>query len=484
LHINVVLDHKALAEASIEEEVWISVHSDHRPLGEGLRLALRRHGLGSIALADDTLQITTEENAAKHDVLCIYDVRDLVGYYNAPDPYGRASYADFDSLIDLITSTVAPSSWDSSGGAGQIAVFFGCLFIPQTEEVQDQIGRLLVALRKVRDEGPDGCDPVVIDGPRSALAAAIDAQLDKPQDVHFPGGKLPALERWLKQLGIPPVIDERALADQGGMEPEFDRLDLHEVALGWALRHLLNQHQLDYLIADDGLVITTQEMAKKTLESVVQPLGALASSSAWQTGAGPGLSLDELIELAQAAVERDSWDDKGGVGSIAPYTDPPALVCDQTHESQKRIAKVLATLRASVKQLAQAHGSKSEATAGPPPLVVSVYHLSPFVGNKRIEASPSDVDRYAKIIRDLIEPQSWADGTGYIAAIPGAIVVRQTPTVQDKICSFLVELNALGSIGGFGAPVAKPQPTPAALPKPPSLPDTSKISNGLSEKPK
>ncbi len=481
LHINVVLDRKALAEANIPDEFSVSLHCHEMPLGHSLRRALSRRGLGFITLTDDTLQITTEEQADKQMVVGIYDVRDLVGYYSAPDPSGH-NYADYDQLIDLITSIVAPSKWDSTGGAGPIAPYLGCLFISQSEEVQDQIARLLIALRKARDAGPDGGKPIVVDGPSSPLAAAIDAKLDTPQDVHFPGGRLPVLVKWLKQLGIPPIVDDRALADQGSIEAALDRLNLQNVPLGWALRRLLNQHQLDYLIADDGLVITTQEIANRSLETVVHPLGALASSSASQADAGSGLNFDELIEFVQAAVDRDSWDDKGGTGSIAPYTEQPALVCDHTHESQKRIAKVLAALRASVKQSAQAHGSKSGAAEGPPPLMVSVYHLSPLVGNNRIEASPRDVDRYVKIIRDLIEPRSWNDGTGYIAALPGAIVVRQTPAVQDKICSFLAELNALGQIGGFGAPVVKPPPTPAAQPKPPSVPDTTRISNGLGEK--
>lgn len=501
LHVNVLLDRKALAEANIPDEVRISLHCHEMPPGESLRQALSRRGLGFITLAEDTLEITTEENAAKHEILCIYDVRDLVGYYHAPDPYGRQSYADFDSLIDVITSIVAPSSWDSSGGAGQIAPYLGCLFIPQTEEVQDQIGRLLIGLRKARDAGPNDCQPIVVDGPRSPLAAAIDAQLDKPLEMHFPGGKLPALEKWLKQLGIPSALDDRALADQGSLETALDRLDLHEVVLGWALRHLLNQHQLDYLIVDDGLVITTQEEAGRRLECVVYPLGILANPEGYQVPARHPFIIEfvdghsgawdpndgalpfDLEELVQTAASKGSWNTDGGPGSIAIDFDAKALVCDQTHEAQKRIARVLAAVRVSVKQSGQMHG-KSRATQGPPPLVVSVYHLSPIVGNNRIEAGPSDVERYAKIIRDLIEPRSWNDGTGYIAAIPSAIVVRQTPAVQEKIRVFLIELGALGQIGGYGAPVVKPPKPPAKSAPKSELPDTTKISNGLSEKPK
>jgi len=41
----------------------------------------------------------------------------------AAQPLGGGANADFDSLIDLITSTVQPTTWDGVGGAGSIAPF-------------------------------------------------------------------------------------------------------------------------------------------------------------------------------------------------------------------------------------------------------------------------------------------------------------------------------------------------------------------------
>ncbi len=42
---------------------------------------------------------------------------------------GGAAYADFDTLIDLITSTIAPDSWDEVGGAGAIEPFPTGVFV-------------------------------------------------------------------------------------------------------------------------------------------------------------------------------------------------------------------------------------------------------------------------------------------------------------------------------------------------------------------
>jgi type II secretory pathway component GspD/PulD (secretin) len=59
-----------------------------------------------------------------------------------------------DQLISLITSTVAPQSWQSMGGSGTIEYFpLGmALVLKQTPAVQEQVAELLAALRRLQDE--------------------------------------------------------------------------------------------------------------------------------------------------------------------------------------------------------------------------------------------------------------------------------------------------------------------------------------------
>ena len=61
--------------------------------------------------------------------------------------------ADFDSLIDLITSTIVPTSWTESGGTGSIAPFETnlTLVVSQTQEIHEQIADLLQQLRRLQD---------------------------------------------------------------------------------------------------------------------------------------------------------------------------------------------------------------------------------------------------------------------------------------------------------------------------------------------
>ncbi|MCH2123337.1 MAG: DUF1598 domain-containing protein [Pirellulaceae bacterium] len=66
---------------------------------------------------------------------------------------GGAAAADFDSLIDLITSTIAPESWDEVGGPGAIQGFPGGVFVNARgllKKLPPQIiGRRLVDLEAV-----------------------------------------------------------------------------------------------------------------------------------------------------------------------------------------------------------------------------------------------------------------------------------------------------------------------------------------------
>jgi general secretion pathway protein D len=70
-----------------------------------------------------------------------------------PGGLGGGAQPDFDSLIDLITSTVHPSTWDSVGGPGTITRFEGNLSIvvSQTQDVHEEVADLLEQLRRLQD---------------------------------------------------------------------------------------------------------------------------------------------------------------------------------------------------------------------------------------------------------------------------------------------------------------------------------------------
>ena len=78
----------------------------------------------------------------------------IADYGNAPGGAGGAANADFDSLIDLIVSTVEHDSWMENGtGDGEIQPFPTnlSLVISQTQRVHEQIADLLEQLRRLQD---------------------------------------------------------------------------------------------------------------------------------------------------------------------------------------------------------------------------------------------------------------------------------------------------------------------------------------------
>ncbi len=70
-----------------------------------------------------------------------------------PGGLGGGSQPDWDSLIELITSTIQPNTWDEVGGPGSIREFETnlSLVISQTQEVHEEIVDLLEQLRRMQD---------------------------------------------------------------------------------------------------------------------------------------------------------------------------------------------------------------------------------------------------------------------------------------------------------------------------------------------
>jgi hypothetical protein len=71
----------------------------------------------------------------------VYEVEDLVTL-----PSGQK---DFDSLVELITTTVEPNSWDDVGGSGTVKEFAtnSTFVILQREDTHKKIEKLLAQLR-------------------------------------------------------------------------------------------------------------------------------------------------------------------------------------------------------------------------------------------------------------------------------------------------------------------------------------------------
>ena len=87
--------------------------------------------------------ITTPEEAESRLTTKVLDVSDLVVCRDKDDEL----WDDYDTLIDVITSTIMPTTWDQVGGPGSITgASLGTakvLIVSQTQDVHEEIATLL-----------------------------------------------------------------------------------------------------------------------------------------------------------------------------------------------------------------------------------------------------------------------------------------------------------------------------------------------------
>ena len=127
-----------------------------------LRAALDRM-LGQLDLTwtirHEVLLITTEDKYTELLDTKVYDVADLVG---VEDERGNVVESDFDYLIDVLTSTIDPASWEEGGGgmgtiSGYEARGINVLVVSQVRHVHEEIEKLLKSLRDTRSK--NAADP-------------------------------------------------------------------------------------------------------------------------------------------------------------------------------------------------------------------------------------------------------------------------------------------------------------------------------------
>ena len=201
--INIVFDPNGLEEEGVNSHTPVTIDVDGIMVKSALNLMLDHHHLG-YTIKDETLMITSRIRQQGDLKVVNYSVADLVipiptqatmaapmgglvpamggmggGQMNVPSngfasgqpfaqvapgavgPLGTApdrlggpsSDADFDSLVDLIQTTISPDSWIEVGGTGTVRPFETTLslVIRQTQQVHEEIADLLEQLRRLQD---------------------------------------------------------------------------------------------------------------------------------------------------------------------------------------------------------------------------------------------------------------------------------------------------------------------------------------------
>lgn len=159
--IEIQLDAKALEEAGMGQDSPVTAALKKVSLRSALGLLLKPLDL-TWDIRNEVLLITTPEQADGVLFTRTYPVADMG---DAPE---------FHRVVEAITSTVLPSSWDEVGGPGSIVVVPGSqsIVISQTRSAHDEVLSLLRSLRLARaSQGPPPPKPSSEVKPKSAKKA-------------------------------------------------------------------------------------------------------------------------------------------------------------------------------------------------------------------------------------------------------------------------------------------------------------------------
>lgn len=175
LDTSVVLAVKKLEEAAVNTETPVVCKLKNVKVQTALRLILGELEL-TFVTHDDVIMITTPEDAGSQLVTRVYDCRELM---KLPSPikktkhfrqefpatgggsgiHGRVEAKpkeeigpdgnyEVEDLIDVLTTSVDPDSWDEVGGPGSVSDFKGLVTVSQTQEIHERVERLLNLLHK------------------------------------------------------------------------------------------------------------------------------------------------------------------------------------------------------------------------------------------------------------------------------------------------------------------------------------------------
>jgi hypothetical protein len=312
---------KTLDDVGVGSDTPVSTNLKGLSLRSALNLMLSELDL-TYVVQNEVLLITTPEDARGRLLTKVYPV------------------ADCQAMIEVIITTIAPGSWKDGPGsiAGTSSGNTESLVVTQTYDVHGKIARLLDELPKaIRHE------PLVVG--QTAAGLKIEQTLARPTEMKFIDTPLQDVVDYLKQRHrIEIQIDTRALDDVGiGQDTPIDK-SLKGISLRSALRLILRELDLTYMIDNEVLLITTPEEAESRLHTTIYPVGDLLASGDKSAFPGDG---NTLIDVITTTIQPTTWDEVGGPGSIsgASFGNVEVLVISQAQYVHEEITGLIETLR-------------------------------------------------------------------------------------------------------------------------------------------
>src|SRR5260370_6356370 len=166
----------------------------------------------------------------------------------------------------------------------------------------------------------------------------IARHLNMPVTLHYRDVPLTqVIEDLRNAYGLNFVVDERALADKGSRAARAVSFKVDQVYLKNALKTMLRNLDLAYVIEDGAIHITTPERAGGKLALATYQVADLVVCE--KGGEMP------LIRMITNNVSPADWTDLGGAATIDYHPQTQSLVVNQTADVHEQIADLLAALR-------------------------------------------------------------------------------------------------------------------------------------------
>ena len=457
LNVPILIDTRALDDVGIGTDTPVTCNLQKLSAQSVLRWILRDLDLTWI-FQDGAIVITTPEKAEETLSRALFNVSDLVGY--SPE---KPSQADYETLIDLISSTVSPQSWDAVGGPGSMGAYRGALLISQDQNRLEEIERFLAGLRRIRKNSKDpqqklARQPLAI-ASTSAREAKIKAALPNVVSVEFIETPLEEVALFLAdRLKINVLLDTRAL-DDVGIGTDTPVTFSQKLPLRQLLNQMLRPLELTWEVRDESLVITTPEEAERRLVTVLYPVSELLETTGgggmggysndhfcssagggffkgapvapqimapvnvphWLTPSTP--NADNLIDLLTSQLAPQSWDAVGGPGSIGYFPRSRCLVVSQTYQLHQKVDELLQSLRAHVQGQAE-ETEKIDADSW------RLVRYQPLNGQKWSKDT-------LELVTELVEPESWRDPKARILLHSDGLIIRQKVSAHREIYRML-----------------------------------------------
>ena len=167
---NIVLESSGLEDESLTERVPITLSVDDVKLSSALKLMLDPLNLGYRIEESDVIVVTSQQRLKGQPIVVTYSVADLsvpipkrvvvklavdrsmAGDQSKPSDTAKSMPLQIHDLVDLITSTCQPNSWEEVGGNGRIKANDSTLslVVRQTRDVHEEIRDLLGQMRRLQ----------------------------------------------------------------------------------------------------------------------------------------------------------------------------------------------------------------------------------------------------------------------------------------------------------------------------------------------